>query len=68
MVNKNKIISGHNLAYAVASAQTPQSYFFSVNMGTLQSTQLSKISGSWINVNRDATISTRYLKVESVSS
>ncbi|QIH34912.1 MULTISPECIES: hypothetical protein [Sphingobacterium] len=34
----------------------------------IKSAQLSKVSGSWINVNLDATISTRYLKVESVNS
>lgn len=34
----------------------------------IKSAQLSKVSGSWINVNLDSTISTRYIKIESVNS
>ncbi|MDR2274556.1 MAG: discoidin domain-containing protein [Sphingobacterium sp.] len=34
----------------------------------IKATQLSKVSGSWISVDLDATLSTRYLKIESTNS
>ncbi|WP_398451847.1 discoidin domain-containing protein [Sphingobacterium thalpophilum] len=34
----------------------------------VKSTQLSKVSGSWINADLDTAINTRYIKIESISS